>query len=364
MNFRLFATILALLAFCTSANAQAIKEIDLAFAQKKYEVVLADCRAVIAREPANPYPYGLIGSVYIRESKYDSSLPFLQKAIELDNDSTWISGWAHTNLGNAYLYLGQRDKAISELKIALGMAATPNNLKATTRILDSIGYDIPEKTYPKDYLPNWVVIQGPHAIYKFQDTAGLHNQVYKFILKHELAYETLAKIFEPKLPSKLIMHIWEDKDVAKKILHQSPGFSVPKQCFVHIQRDQSLGYQTTQVLSYWAWGTQPTDRSLFINVGIGRCFNLEDYDKLAAGRIVAAKEKIHDVMDVWENDKKYDSDVLFPIAGAFVAYLRQNSTEDEFRQVVKQQSIDKVKIIYGARFNKLVTDFNQLMGMK
>src|SRR4051812_21877607 len=130
MNFRYFFNTLTFCFLYSVATAQTMKQIDIAFFQRRYEVVLRDAQSMIAREPLNPYPYGITGSVYVSESKYDSSLPFLQKAIALDNDSTWASGWGHVNLGNAYLYLGQRDKAISELKIGLAMAATANCTKA------------------------------------------------------------------------------------------------------------------------------------------------------------------------------------------------------------------------------------------
>ena len=288
----------------------------------------------------------------------------MQKALQLDNDSTYVSGWAHASLGYAYLYGGNKVKAVGELTKSVTLGTSDNCIKYSTHLLDSIDEKVPEKIYPKNYLPNWVVIEGAHITYKFQDTIGISNIIWMFVKKHEAAYEQLSKIFEPKLPAKLIMHVWNDREKAKEILHQGLGFAQPKACFCHLYRNQTIGHEMTHVLSYWSWGTSNSGASRFINEGIAVCFDLEENDKYAFARRVIAKEGIENVLDIWENEKKYDADVLYPVGGAFVAYLQQNSTPDEFKKVVKLQTLEQMKILYGTRFDKLIVDFNHLMGMK
>ena len=345
-------------------HGQNMDDIEILFRQQRYDAVIKTATELIVKEPGNALAYQLAGTAYTDLSKYDSGVIFLQKAIQLDNDSTYISGWAHARIGYACLYLGEREKAIKELTRSLTMGTTEHLIKFSKHVLDSIGYQVPERKYPKNYLPDWVVMKGTHITYKFQDTNGISNIVWVFISKHEAAYEQLSKIFEPKLPAKPVMHVWNDREIAHEILHKQLGFANPPNCFCHLYRNQTVGHEMAHILSYWSWGAPNSGASRFINEGIGVCFDLEGNDKYAAARRMIGKERIKSVLDIWENEKKYDADLLYPVAGAFVAYLQKNSTVEEFKKVVKLQTLDEVKVLYGEKFNKLITDFNLLMGVK
>ncbi len=345
------------------AYGQAIQEIDLLFAQKKYEQVLAKARGVLDKDPGNAYANGIIASTYVRVAKYDSSIAFALKAIQLDNDSTFISGWAHYNLGLAYVYTGKREEGIAELKRAIAVDVTVNNVKSAKHILDSLGYKMPEKEYDKNYLPNWVTIQSPALTYKFQDTEGCTATTYKFMQVHDSAYRQLVQIFQPALPGGVLMHVWSDPEIAKTVLHRRLGFAFAKQCFCHVSRHQTVGHELAHIISYWSWGTANSGYSKFISEGIGVCFDLEPRDKYAAARFVVGKYNVA-TLKVWENEQDYDDDVLYPLGGAFIQYMKEHSTPEQFRLLVKRQTLAEVRIIYGAQFDTMVADFDKLMGVK
>ncbi|MCF8451171.1 MAG: tetratricopeptide repeat protein [Taibaiella sp.] len=350
-----------IIGFCQSEGE---KELSRLFSQKMYEAALIASGKMMSTEPTSALPYGVRGGVYVAISKYDSAVRFLQKAVQMDNDTTYISGWAHANLGLAYIQLGNRDKGVAELTRAINLGMTNNSVNFATRILDSIGYDIPEKEYEKDYLPTWVLMEGKNITYNFQDTAGITSAVYRFIKEHEEGYDSLNKIFEAKLPRKMILYIWNDKEIAKKILHTRLGFARPKQCFSHLHRHQTVGHEMTHILSYWAWGTEPGGYSRFINEGIAGFYDLGTYDRLAYARRIIEQNGVRDVMDIWRNEKKIKEKILYPVSAAFVAFLHDNTTTEHFHSIVKGQTIDNVKIILGSRFHSLITEFNQSMGIK
>jgi hypothetical protein len=264
----------------------------------------------------------------------------------------------------AYIYLGNKDKGISALRRAVTLDMTTNNVDFATRVLDSIGYELPEKEYEKGYLPTWVIIEGANITYNFQDTTGLTSVVYRYINEHEGAYDSLNKIFEAKLPRKLVMYVWNDRKIAKKTLHRKLGFTRSKQCFSHVLRHQTLGHEITHTLSYWAWGSEPGGYSRFISEGIAVYCDLSDYDKYAYARKVVEQNNVTDVLDIWGNEKKCKEEILYPIAGAFVGFLRENTSAEQFKSIIKGQTMDNVKVMLGSRFFSLISEFNHKMGIK
>jgi tetratricopeptide (TPR) repeat protein len=360
---RLAGLFLALYSALSSAYGQSIDELDMLFGQKRYEQVIAKGKQMIANDPGSAYVNQVVGSAYLRVLKYDSAIPFYTRAIELDNDSTYISGWARVGLGMAYLNTGKREQGIQQELRAITVGAGVTIVKKGKEVLDSVEYELPERQYDKNYLPDWVTIQSPVITYKFQDTIGSTAFVYKFIQLHDSAYYKLRDTFRSVPPAKPIVHVWSDPEIAKKVLHRSLGFSFSKQCFSHVSRYQSVGHELSHILSFWSWGTANTGYSKFINEGIAVCFDQGNYDKYAYARQVVAKYGT-DVLKVWKNEKDYDDDVLYPLGGAFVQYMYEHSTPEQFRQLVKQQKLDNVRVIYGAQFDTMVADFDKLMGVK
>lgn len=351
--------------FCAlpSVSAQTAQDIDVLFSQRKYEQVLVVARQLLAKEPGNAFANEVIGTVFVREFKYDSSIPYYNRAIVLDNDSTYVSGWSRVGLGMAYANTGKREQSIQQLTRAMAIGASPNIIRNAKEVLDSIDYEVPERKYAKNYLPDWVIIESPVLTYKFQDTTASTAFVYKFMQLHDSVYLKLRDTFGSVPASKPIMHVWSDPEIAKKILHRSLGFTFSRQCFSHVSRYQSVGHEMVHVLCYWSWGAANTGYSKFINEGIAVCFDFGSYDKYALARNVVARYGT-DVLKVWKNEKDYDDDVLYPLGGAFVQYMYEHSTPEQFRQLVKKQKLDDVRMIYGAQFDTMVADFDKLMGVK
>lgn len=76
-------------------------------------------RRVIELDPKNPYAYNNLGAVLVQSGKFREALLPFQKSLEFSAD-----GQAYSNLGIAYFYLKDYDKAISAYEKAVELVPT------------------------------------------------------------------------------------------------------------------------------------------------------------------------------------------------------------------------------------------------
>lgn len=345
-------------------DAESLTRLQQLGAQKQYEAAIELAREMTRRDSACAEAYEVTGRCYAMLSLYDSAILYFERAILLDADTSYVSAWGHANLGYVLLKKGNKERAVSELNRCVALGMTANSVTFAGRVLDSLGYEPASRQYPKNYLPSWVVIEGRNISFSFQDTAGISRLVRRFMRDYDDAYDTLNAYFHAKLPKKMVVYHWRDEVIAKKILHRRLAFAMPAQCFCHIGNGHAAGNVIAYLLSYWAWGKPAQGYSKFISGGIAVCHDLSNRDYYADARQAVEREKEHDVMDIWENEKRYDDDIPYPVAGAFVYYLKGKLDPEQFRSVVKEQTLDNVKVILGAKFYEVIADFNRIVGMQ
>jgi len=76
-------------------------------------------RRVIELDPNNPYAYNNLGAVLVQSGKFREAIEPLQKSLQFSAD-----GQAYSNLGIAYFYLKDYDKAISAYEKAVQLVPT------------------------------------------------------------------------------------------------------------------------------------------------------------------------------------------------------------------------------------------------
>jgi len=239
------------------------------------------------------------------------------------------------------------------LHTAISHAKTKNSVSYAQHYLDIISLE-----------PKWVVIEKKHIIYHFQDTTGKAATIIAYIAAHEAAYEKINKVFEAKLPVKLAFYIWNDRELAGKVLHHELGFTQPEKCIAQVHINQTVGHEMTHALSYWAWGVKPTTTTQFINEGVAVAFDEEHSDKYAKAQKAVAGKNYHSVLEIW-NGSNVGEDIIYPVGGAFVSMLYEKGTPAQFRQIIKKQSPEDAAKIYGNdAFARMVDEFNNKIGLR
>jgi tetratricopeptide (TPR) repeat protein len=349
---------LFILILCLSANtafSQQHEDMVALIYQHKPHNVLSLGRTYLSKDNGDASAYELTGQAYYELHNYDSAVYYLQKSLDLDKGKTLISCWAHINLGKYYYIRGERDKAKSELEQSITKKATDKMKNFSRYLLRTMGMD--------DYYNNWFTAATEHIVFHFQDTLQLPNY-REYMAAHEMAYATINENFKANLPKKLDFFSWNDKEQAKEFLLKSIGFTEPHLCITHAHNAQTKGHEITHSLVYWGWDTISLNRNRLINEGIAVAFDLAMVDKLSMARKSIENLYIGDIRNIWISPTHYSDEVLYPLAGALVTYLRGKSSPDQFRQLVKNQDLESAKQIYGPAFDGMMDEFNKLVGIK
>ena len=135
--------ILVLVGLCFTigtAQAQYAKQIAKMYEANKYkEVVLVAGRLENFISGDDPKSISdLLGRSYYALRQYDSAIYFENKALNLDNDATYVSGWAYTYRGMAQYRLGNSDAAKQDLQKAIQLNKTANDVELAREFLTAI----------------------------------------------------------------------------------------------------------------------------------------------------------------------------------------------------------------------------------
>src|SRR5580692_4809987 len=92
---------------------------------RKYEDAVTAFHKQLEINPLDKFAHSNLGAMYSEWHKYDEAVPELEKAASLIPDSDPGSAELQVSLGDAYLNLGQDDKALAAFDHAVELAATP-----------------------------------------------------------------------------------------------------------------------------------------------------------------------------------------------------------------------------------------------
>jgi hypothetical protein len=205
-----------------------------------------------------------------------------------------------------------------------------------------------------------MTIERPNIMYYFQGSSL--DDASDFADRHEQAYQTINETFKAELPRKLRLFVWADRALGEQLLNYPLGFTVPDQCVCYIRNNQTLGHEMTHVLSHWGWGIQPTAKTKFINEGVAVAFDLNSNNKIETAKAAVSGKGIPSVADVWSGSFPASDDIIYPLGGAFMHYLNSQNLPDQFKALIKNQTIESAENLYGKdKLNSLIADFDQLV---
>lgn len=333
---------------------------DVLITNQQYAEAATLAKAVIAKDTSYAQAYLSLGSIYFYTKVYDSAAYNFRRAIAFNKDRSWVSSWSHAHLAEIYIHNNKKDSAIEELTKTVDLGHTKPSVKFAEHLLDSLGAELSKEE------PNWTVIESEHMIFNFQDTTGWGPAVNTFMKKHDSAYVVNNETFHAVLPKKITYKVWNDKGMAKRVTGRELGFTRPGQCLSHVSRNQSIGHEITHTLSYWGWGQKQVGYAKFISEGAAVAFNLtgNEQEKYAEAKAILHGSSFHSVLDIWDNDKT-DEKILYPVGGAFVTFLNTKCSAEEFKIIVLYQTSSSARNMLGEeRFNKVIKEFNELMGLQ
>jgi len=334
--------------FCQTAA-----EASTLYQQHKYSEAIEMARSMIENEKDVAFAYSLIGRVYVDQRSYDSAVPYLQTAIKLDIGQTYVAGWSYAYLGEAHLIMGERQKGIDELNMAIRLNATDNSVAYAQQILDA--------TLPE---PHWLIMEGKYITYYFQDSTLGPDVLKSFIKDHEEAYEKVNKIFQAVLPRKMIFYVWYDAGLAKRILHRDLGFTDPETCISNTLVTQTVGHEMTHTLAYWGWGRKTDSITRFISEGVAVAFDQNPNIKYIQAQKAVENSKYHSVLEIWK-DTNVKAEILYPVGGAFLTFIYAESTPRQFERLIKDQTIENAQKIFGSEgFDRMIDEFNAWIGLQ
>lgn len=366
--------VVVLMACFAGVKGQTLEDAEQLYATHQFDAAVEMAKKLLNNPKTEAGANGIIGRIYVDTKKYREGVPYLKKAVELDGDASYVSGWAHAYLGDAYVNLGEREKGKEELNKAIALHATQSSVQhakillvqyfATKESLTEMQRELVNAEHGRGF-PEWTKKEGAHITYYFQDSKDVTEGIMQnFIRVHEEAYDKINNTFKAVLPCKMVFFVWTDGDLARRLMHHNLGFTNPKLCETNTLINQTIGHEMTHSLSYWGWGEAVKNQNGFIMEGIGVAFDLERNDKTEAARRAVASESIHSVLELWKGENFQDR-LVYPVGGAFVKYLFDHSTPEQFKSIVKDQSIENAEKTYGeVVFYRMVKEFDGMIGPK
>ncbi len=212
----------------------------------------------------------------------------------------------------------------------------------------------------------WMVIERDNMTYYFQGTGVKAASIYTDL--HEEAYDKLEAIFNPTLPRKLRYFVWTDWQQGLQTYNEPDwvgGFALSLQCMCNVRADMNLGHEMTHVMTYWADGVPSNSYSMFINEGVAVAFDLHDNDKMKEAKNAVTQYTLNSITDLWlDSTETAPHELLYPVGGAFMEYMYNNSSRAEYFALLKNQALPDAETIYGKeRLRGMISEFEGQLGL-
>jgi hypothetical protein len=282
------------------------------------------------------------GRALVDSEQFAAALPHLAKVVQLDVKHSWQSAWALGYAGYAHFGLGDADKSRQALADSLAFQATRNAISFAQRGQLLFGFS--------GVYSNWTVQETAHFRFHFSSATPPSGQA-DFASRHEAAFEVINRFFAAKLPKKIDFFVWGTSAEAEAAGLGVLGFARPELCIVHSHWRQTTGHEMTHVISRQA--LKPVKVTGLINEGVAVYFDQtgRNREQTARQALRAAKVETLSLVALWAQMRAVDDTVTYPVAGAVIERLRQKGGDDKLRQLLRDQTIESARQIYGADFD-------------
>jgi tetratricopeptide (TPR) repeat protein len=286
----------------------------------------------------------IIGRVYAERKQYDKAIPYLEKGARKENTQNWIQAWSLAYLGEAYYLTDKYENSKEALEACLKLNATPTVNKFAKRRKSIYLMEL--------YFDNWIILETEHIRFHFQDTSVIKN-IESYMQRRESALLKNNEFFNANLFKKIELYAWSTRENMKEILGTESGFANSKKYMIHKHYNQTPGHEITHILS--DIGIRPIEKTKLINEGTAVYF-----DGTVRNRLDIAKSDLKgseiSIKQLWNNPKDYPLSYYYTVSGAFVEHLFGSGNEEQFKQLVKNQTYKNAKKVY-KNLDEIIEEF-------
>lgn len=325
-----------------SVNAQDLGNLWEKYNQKHYDIVLEQALPLLKDYPDNMDLNLLIGRSYTETRNSNKAIPYLKKVIENDVNRP-NKAWSLSYLGQCYYYIDSIDLAKEYLNACINLNATKN---ATNKAYGYLDYFSLTQFYD-----SWTIIDTPFIRFHFQNSK--YDKEYVNLISK--LYSELNKFFNAQTPKKLDFYIWDNSEEAKAILKMDLAIARYSTISIHTTYNNTKGHELTHILCYW--GLNPKNMNNLITEGIAVYFDQTKRDRFKVAQDLLNNKELN-IIDFWANPSNYPGDYCYAIGGALIDYLLKNGTDQQLKEILKDQSLNNARKVY-KDFDKLMLDFNK-----
>lgn len=344
------ALLVPVLAFAQTANPGPADALWPLYKEGRFQEVVTEGKALLA-DDANTAQVNLaVGRSLVDLERFSEALPFLQQAVALDPDQTWVFAWAQVYLGAAHLQSGDDDAARQAWRLARDCHATRNATRNAESQLKFFGLS--------EFFDAWQPFETEHFSFRFSGRLKDFDRV-KFARRHEKAYAAISKWFGGGPDRKIRFFLWAEQQEADEAGMPVLGFSRPTLYVTHALLGQTVGHEMTHIISFYA--LEPSVRNGLINEGVAVYLDQTHRDQLQRARRLRAQEAKAAVRvsipAVWQDWSLAPESYGYPLAGAWVKLLVDKGGKKKFFEFFTDQSYAHAQEVYGDRLADWITEF-------
>lgn len=327
------------------------KEIETEFMKQNHSAVENLSVKYLSQFPNDKLVNHYLGRSLYLSNKADDSVIYLKKAIELDNDSSWISAWSYLFLGDYYL-----DK--NETLLSREMYDKVILLNKTKNSVIRAKQHIFELT---DFRKDFKQYSTKHINFYFEKPKSI-DDINKYINDREEAFLSICNELKVNLDFKIDFFVWDNTDEIYEKYGVNLGFSISDKNIIHSHKLQTIGHEMTHVIVHKLYSKNGIKTGL-INEGIAVYYdhnNLYPIEERLKNISTENKKNVS-IKDLWSNWGRQHSKLTYPISGGFIKYLIDKEGINKMILLLKNQSYLNAKDIYGNEIDKLIIEYEELI---
>ncbi len=316
------------------------------YADKNYQETIRLSLEYLKQNPDDAFVNHILGRVLSDSLRGDEAVAYLEKAIKLDNEKSYISSWSYLYLGS---YYSEADRAR-----ALQMYDKVIELNKTS---NSVNWAKIEKLQLAQNKADFTFIGTEHINFYFDDIQSIGNPA-AYTEVREAAFVKICSTLKVEPDFNIDFYVWHDRNKFYEEYGKTLGFSISSRGIIHSADNQSAGHEIAHSIIYHlyknggeATGLINEGGAVYFDQNTG--FSFEERVK----KVSKNARRNLDIKDMWANWGGYTENVGYPVGGAFIDYLVKKEGFDKLILLLGDQSYENALDIYGNNLELYIADF-------